>query len=52
MNYQVDGNTNTQRDRAGLRMMPMSEVMIQEVQVVTSGFAPGSATPRAWSTTP
>jgi hypothetical protein len=40
VNYQVDGNTNTQRDRAGLRMMPMSEVMIQEVQVVTSGFAP------------
>jgi hypothetical protein len=40
VNYQVDGNTNTQRDRAGLRMMPLSEVMIQEVQVVTSGFAP------------
>lgn len=40
INYQVDGNTNTQRDRAGLRMMPMSEVMIREVQVVTSGFAP------------
>ena len=46
VNYQVDGNTNTQRDRAGLRMMPMSEVMISEVQVVTSGFAPefGSTT--------
>jgi hypothetical protein len=40
VNYQVDGNTNTQRDRAGLRMMPMSEVMIREVQVSTSGFAP------------
>ncbi|GMV22490.1 MAG: hypothetical protein AMXMBFR57_24390 [Acidimicrobiia bacterium] len=40
VNYQVDGNTNTQQDRAGLRMMPMSEVMIREVQVVTSGFAP------------
>lgn len=40
VNYQVDGNTNTQRDRAGLRMMPMSEVMIREVQVITSGFAP------------
>ena len=36
----MDGNTNTQQDRAGLRMMPMSEVMIREVQVVTSGFAP------------
>jgi hypothetical protein len=40
VNYQVDGNNNTQKDRAGLRMMPMSEVMIREVQVVTSGFAP------------
>ncbi len=40
VNYQVDGNTNTQQDRAGLRMMPMSEVMIREVQVVASGFAP------------
>jgi len=40
VNYQVDGNTNTQQDRAGLRMMPMSEVMVREVQVVTSGFAP------------
>ncbi len=40
VNYQVDGNTNTQRDRAGLRMMPMSEVMVREVQIITSGFAP------------
>ena len=28
INYQVDGNTNTQKDRAGLRLLPMSEVMI------------------------
>ncbi len=40
VNYQVDGNTNTQKDRAGLRLMPMSEVMISEVKVVTSGYAP------------
>ncbi len=40
INYQVDGNTNTQKDRAGLRLMPMSEVMISEVKVVTSGYAP------------
>ena len=40
VNYQVDGNTNTQKDRAGLRLMPMSEVMIREVKVVTSGYAP------------
>ncbi len=35
INYQIDGNTNTQKDRAGLRLMPMSEVMIREVQVVS-----------------
>jgi hypothetical protein len=40
INYQVDGNSNTQKDRAGLRLMPMSEVMISEVKVVTSGYAP------------
>jgi Carboxypeptidase regulatory-like domain len=39
-NYQIDGNTNTQKDRAGLRMLPISEVVVREVQVVTSGFAP------------
>ncbi len=40
INYQIDGNTNTQKDRAGLRLVPMSEVMISEVKVVTSGYAP------------
>jgi hypothetical protein len=40
VNYQIDGNTNTEKDRAGLRLLPMSEVMIQEVKVVTTGFAP------------
>jgi hypothetical protein len=40
INYQIDGNTNTEKDRAGLRLLPMSEVMIQEVKVVTSGYAP------------
>jgi carboxypeptidase family protein/TonB-dependent receptor-like protein len=40
INYMIDGNTNTQKDRAGLRLLPMSEVMIQEVKVVTTGFAP------------
>src|SRR5690606_2667882 len=32
VNYQVDGSNNTQKDRAGLRQMPMSEVMIREVK--------------------
>jgi hypothetical protein len=40
INYQVDGNTNTEKDRAGLRLLPISEVMVQEVKVVTTGFAP------------
>ena len=31
INYAIDGNTNTEKDRAGLRLLPMSEVMIQEV---------------------
>ncbi len=39
-NYQIDGNTNTQKDRAGLRLVPASEIMVQEVKVITSGFAP------------
>ena len=38
--YQIDGNTNTQADRAGLRLMPISEVMVREVQVVSAGYAP------------
>ncbi len=40
VNYQIDGNTNTEKDRAGLRLLPVSEVMVQEVKVVTSGYAP------------
>src|SRR4029079_6262889 len=40
INYMIDGNTNTEKDRAGLRLVPMSEAMIQEVKVVTTGFAP------------
>src|SRR6266540_777998 len=39
-NYMLDGNTNTQKDRAGLRLLPTSEIVVREVQVVTSGFAP------------
>ena len=40
INYQVDGNTNTEKDRAGLRLLPLSEVMVSEVKVVTAGYAP------------
>ena len=40
VNYQIDGSNNTQKDRAGLRQMPISEIMIREVKVVTTGYAP------------
>ncbi len=39
-NYQIDGNTNTEKDRAGLRMLPISEALVREVKVITNGFAP------------
>src|SRR6478609_10125227 len=39
-NYQIDGNTNTEKDRAGLRMLPVSEILVREVKVITNGFAP------------
>ncbi len=39
-NYQIDGTTNTEKDRAGLRMLPISEVLVREVKVITNGFAP------------
>src|SRR6185295_5317871 len=32
-NYQLDGNTNTEKDRAGLRLLPVSEVLVREVKV-------------------
>lgn len=38
-NYQLDGNSNTQTDRAGIRLMPISEIFVSEVQLVTNGFA-------------
>lgn len=39
-NYQLDGNNNTQADRGGIRLMPISDTFISEVQLVTNGFAP------------
>ncbi len=38
-NYQLDGNNNTQADRAGIRLMPISETFVAEVQLVTNGFS-------------
>ena len=38
--FQIDGNSNTQRDRAGLRLMPISPLWVSELKITTSGFAP------------
>lgn len=40
INYQLDGSNNTQSDRAGIRLLPVSNEWIDEVQTVTNGFAP------------
>jgi len=40
INYQLDGSNNTQGDRAGIRLMPISNTFISEVQMVINGFAP------------
>ncbi len=39
INYQLDGSNNTQSDRAGIRLMPISNTYIQEVQQVNNGFS-------------
>lgn len=40
INYQVDGSSNVQSDRAGIRLMPISQTWVQEVQSVSNGYAP------------
>jgi hypothetical protein len=40
INYQLDGGNNTQSDRSGIRLMPISNTYIAEVQQVNNGFAP------------
>src|SRR3954447_16274632 len=40
INYQLDGSNNVQSDRAGIRLMPISQTWVQEVQTVNNGFAP------------
>ena len=39
VNYLLDGNTNTQADRAGVRLMIISDVYVNEVPLITNGFA-------------
>lgn len=40
INYQLDGSNNTQSDRAGIRLLPVSNEWIDEVQTISNGFAP------------
>jgi hypothetical protein len=36
----LDGSNNTESDRAGIRLIPISNGYVQEVQQVSNGFAP------------
>jgi hypothetical protein len=40
LNYQLDGSNNTQSDRAGIRLLPISNTFIGEIQQINNGFAP------------
>ncbi len=40
VNYLLDGNTATQADRAGVRLIQVSETFVKEVQLVSNAFAP------------
>ena len=40
VNYLLDGNTNTRGDRAGTRLLQVSETYVNEIQLLTNGFAP------------
>src|SRR5260370_866296 len=40
INYQLDGSNNTESDRAGIRLIPISNSYVREVQQVSNGFAP------------
>ncbi len=39
INYQIDGNNNVQSDRAGIRLIPISNTFVAEVQQVSNGYA-------------
>lgn len=40
INYQMDGMVNTESDRLGLRLFPIGEIFVKEVQTVSNSFAP------------
>src|SRR5258706_1690013 len=40
INYQMDGMVGTQSDRYGIRLFPISDIYVREVQTVSNSFAP------------
>ncbi len=40
INYQIDGMVDTESDRYGLRLFPISGVYVREVQTVSNSYAP------------
>lgn len=40
INFLLDGGSNVQTDRAGIRLLPVSQTWVEEVQAVNNGFAP------------
>jgi hypothetical protein len=40
INYQLDGSNNVQSDRAGIRLVPISNTFVEEIAFVSNGFAP------------
>ncbi len=40
INYQMDGMVDTETDRHGLRLFPISDAYVREVQTVSNSFAP------------
>lgn len=40
INYQLDGMVDTESDRTGLRLFPISDVYVREIQTVSNSFAP------------
>jgi len=40
INDQLDGSNNVQSDRAGIRLIPISNTFVEEIAFVSNGFAP------------
>ncbi|MFL6417418.1 MAG: TonB-dependent receptor domain-containing protein, partial [Bryobacteraceae bacterium] len=40
INYQMDGMVDTETDRYGVRLFPIADVYVQEIQTVSNSFAP------------